>query len=217
MDLEIQKLSPELCSDYLTYFDQMREEDYEDFTGCYCVWYHWCEQHETERATYEKAGGNSFKRELAMRLINEGKLQGYLAYQNGQVIGWVNTNDKESYDRLSRINYPELWQIEDSLGQSQQKEKVKSIVCYSIAPEFRRQGIAGKLLERVYEDARQEGYDYVEAYPSLETENIHRNYHGPLGMYEKQGFQVVKEFDDAVIVRKSTSVKRISKMIKNTF
>lgn len=202
MDLKIQKLSPELCSDYLTYFDQMREEDYEEFTGCYCVWYHWCEQNVGEKEAYEKAGKNCYNRELAKRLINKDMLQGYLAYHNNQVIGWVNANEKENYARLNRETRPELWQMEDSSFPKQQKERVKSIVCYSIAPEFRRQGIAGKLLERVCEDAEQEGYLCIEAYPGLGTENVHRNYHGPLSMYEKQGFQIVKELDGEVIVRK---------------
>lgn len=205
MELEIQKLSVDLCSDYLRYFDQMREEDYEEFTGCYCVWYHWCEQYESKRVSYEKSGGSCFKRDLARRLINEGKLQGYLAYSNAQVVGWVNANDKENYDRLSRVNRPELWEFKESIAPNQQEPKVKSIVCYSIAPEFRRQGIAGNLLERICKDAKRDGYDYVEAYPGLGSDNVHRNYHGPLAMYEKQGFHMVKELDGEVIVRKDVS------------
>lgn len=184
------------------YFDLMRIEDYEEFTGCYCVWYHWCEQFESERLSYEKAGGNCFKRDLARQLISKGKLQGYLAYSNGQVVGWVNANEKENYAKLSRENRPELWECKECNAPNPQEWKVKSIVCYSIAPEFRRQGIAGKLLERICEDAKRDGYDYVEAYPSLGSGNIHKNYHGPLTMYEKQGFHMMKELDGEVIVRK---------------
>jgi GNAT superfamily N-acetyltransferase len=82
------------------------------------------------------------------------------------------------------------------------QDKVKAIVCYTIAPRMRQKGIATQLLQRVCEEAAAEGYTYVEAYPGTGNENIHRNYHGPYSLYEKIGFSLHKELEDLSIVRK---------------
>ena len=42
---------------------------------------------------------------------------------------------------------------------------VKSVFCYAIAPKMKRKGFATSLLERVCDDALQDGFDFVKAYP----------------------------------------------------
>lgn len=59
-----------------------------------------------------------------------------------------------------------------------------------------------KLLEKVCEDALQEGYTYVEAYPMKSYENIQRNYHGSIELYHKFNFTLVKELEYEYLVRK---------------
>ena len=44
--------------------------------------------------------------------------------------------------------------------------KVKSVLCFAIAPQMRGQGVATQLLKRVCEDAEADAYDFVEAYPN---------------------------------------------------
>lgn len=195
MNIEIKKLSPELADDYISYFDHLDFSHKPEWGGCYCVWYHWNDKLELESKDYKAAGGTCFNREVALRLIQKGMLQGYLAYSDGKVAGWCNCNNKASYDALKREKNPELWDETDD------RKKIKSIVCYTIAPAMRRQGVATQLLAKVCEDAKAEGYDFVEAYP--ETGEVSaQSYHGPYSIYEKNGFELHKDLGDMAVVRK---------------
>ena len=79
---------------------------------------------------------------------------------------------------------------------------VKSIFCFVIAPEMRRKGIAQLLLERVCQDAAQDGYDLVEAYPEKEFINECEDYQGPIELYKKSGFAVYHEAGQKFVMRK---------------
>jgi GNAT superfamily N-acetyltransferase len=115
---------------------------------------------------------------------------------DGTAAGWCNANDKVAYNSLRSEKWPELWE------EGTADEKIKAVVCYTIAPEMRRKGIATKLLAAVCEDARTEGYTCVEAYPEKCSANIIRSYHGPYDLYEKAGFTLHKDLKDIIIVRK---------------
>lgn len=196
MEIEINRLSPEIVDDYFYFFDHVAFTDGSDWAGCYCVWYHLADDHEAERVAFEDAHkGESYNRVLAKRLIRDGIIAGYLAYADGAVVGWCNVNDKTRYDRLSKEKCPELW--EDASAE----DKAKSVVCFTIAPNMRRRGVATALLEKACDDAAKEGYSYIEAYPSIGEVN-ERSYHGPLFLYQKLGFIQSNTTDDFSIVRK---------------
>ncbi len=199
MSIEIRKLSSEQTEDYIDFFDKVAFTDNEEWAGCYCLFYHWNDMLEEEQNSKNECDCLPFRRDLVVKFIKSGKLTGYLAYENGQVVGWVNANDKNSYDRLSPNKWPDIWDTMDS------GERVKSIVCYSIAPEQRRKGIAAKLLEKVCLDAKAEGYSCIEAYPGTDISNMQRNYHGPALLYEKQGFVLHKNLGEFLVVRKYLS------------
>ncbi|MGB4658977.1 MAG: GNAT family N-acetyltransferase [Mobilitalea sp.] len=196
MNLEIKKLSPELTEDYLYFFDNIAFTDNEEWAGCYCVDYQLTDTLKAERDNYNAPNGTSYNRDLAFQYIENNLLQGYLAYADGSVVGWCNANDKSSYPVLSKENRPELW--EDFTPSS----KVKTIVCFTIAPNMRRQGISTQLLNRVCKDASSEGYTYVEAYPETDPTNMQRHYHGPSTIYARNGFSTYKELGSESIVRK---------------
>jgi GNAT superfamily N-acetyltransferase len=60
---------------------------------------------------------------------------------------------------------------------------------------MKRNGIASRLLERVCQDAIQDGFDFVEAYPNKEfTSDI--DFTGPIEMYRKHGFTVSLETEE---------------------
>lgn len=80
--------------------------------------------------------------------------------------------------------------------------KVKSIFCFTIAPEMRRKGIATQLLKRVCLDATQESFDFVEAYPNKEFINEAEDFMGPAEVYKKSGFIVQYETDRQIVMRK---------------
>ncbi|SET54953.1 Acetyltransferase (GNAT) family protein [[Clostridium] polysaccharolyticum] len=70
--------------------------------------------------------------------------------------------------------------------------KLDDVTCFLIAPEERGKGIAQLILEKVCEDAKAEGYTYVEAYPFTDV-NFGFQFHGTRRMYEKSGFVEVQD------------------------
>ena len=79
--------------------------------------------------------------------------------------------------------------------------KVKSIFCYVVAPDMKKNGIATRLVEYVCNDATADGFDFVEAYPNVEYTPL--DCRGPLAMYEKCGFSKSTEREGRVVVRKA--------------
>lgn len=130
--------------------------------------------------------------------MERGVLQGYLAYQGNEVVGWCNANQKsecQNCDGWLRFMQP--------VGNDQPSLKIKSVFCFVIAPEMQRKGIATMLLERVCEDAKAEGFDMVEAYPNKSFLSVAYDFRGPNSMYQKLGFTVKKELSDIYVVQKS--------------
>lgn len=195
MEMEIKKLTPKVLDDYLEFFDNIAFSDGSEWSGCYCVWYHWKDELDEEWTKLDDNSKSDYNRNLAIKMINEGVLNGYLAYQDGKPIGWCNTNDRNQYDRLSINKRPDVWE------DVKLNEKVKSIVCFTVAPNMRKKGISKALLNRVCKDATKEGYIYVEGYPGI-SRTDERSYHGPITIFEKAGFSVVRELKSEAIVRK---------------
>ncbi|MDF2699917.1 MAG: GCN5-related N-acetyltransferase [Haloplasmataceae bacterium] len=189
MNIEIRKLTPELLEDYLYFFDTTPHSTNKLEHRCYCVC--WCNDDYTKKdfSTAEK------RRDIAIDYINGNNIQGYLAYLGNKVIGWCNTNTKSDCYKCCS------WQM--FMGEIRKdNSKVKSVFCFTIAPEFRGQGIASLLLERVCKDAREEGFDFVEAYPNIEFINTEDDFMGPIKLYEKCGFTSYYEANNRVIMRK---------------
>ena len=192
MNLEIKKLTVDLLEDWLYYFDNVAFSDNDEWEGCYCMCYHYNKTLNSRKAWNCSKADAPFNRSCAVDLITKGKMKGYLAYENGQVVGWCNTNDKEAYDNVNfKLPFCDI----------DRDHKVKSIVCFSISPDARRKGVASAILEKVCEDAAAQGYDYVEAYPFQHDDN--NAYHGPQAMYEKHGFERCESYSGCIIFRKA--------------
>lgn len=80
--------------------------------------------------------------------------------------------------------------------------KIKSIVCFEIAPAYRGKGIATALLKRVCDDAKKDGYDMVEAYPVVRDQFEPLDFTGPIHLYEKAGFVRVARQGQMVVMQK---------------
>ena len=97
------------------------------------------------------------------------------------------SNERLNYYRTGEFDLrtpPEDEEATNCSGRGQ----VKAIVCFEIAPDYRGKGIASMLLERVCEDAKAEGFKYVEAYPVKDGGYMGMAFTGPMHMYEKAGF-----------------------------
>jgi GNAT superfamily N-acetyltransferase len=196
MDIEIRELSPTLLDDYLNYFDRVAFTDHPEWSGCYCVHFHWNDSLELQSNVLGGIGEKTFNRKLAANFISNGTINGYLAYLDGTVVGWCNANDKSAFDGLAKEKCPELW------DDSRTSYNVKSVVCFLISPDMRGKGIATQLLNRVCLDAAAQGFSYVEAYPHLNESDTFVNHHGPYSLYHKSGFILYKDLNGPVIVRK---------------
>lgn len=116
-----------------------------------------------------------------------------MAFADGVSIGWCNANDK--------ANFPE----ESGNGArfyAPAKKREKVVACFEIAPEFRGKGVATALLQRVIDDAKNEGYIAVEGFPVVRNERYEWDSTGPVRLFEKAGFSKVSEKDGRTVMRK---------------
>ncbi len=81
--------------------------------------------------------------------------------------------------------------------------KVKSVFCFLVAPDFRRKGITKLLLEHACQDAAQDGFDFIEAYPKKEFSGAAEDFMGPAELFRKSGFVVCGETEDKLVMKKS--------------
>jgi ribosomal protein S18 acetylase RimI-like enzyme len=77
-----------------------------------------------------------------------------------------------------------------------------AIVCFVIAPAYRGQGVARKLLDGACDLLRKAGMSRVEAYPPNGARSAAGSYHGRLSMYLDAGFEQVRESERYIVVRK---------------
>ncbi len=194
MRVEIRRLEPALLEDYLEFFDNAAFTDHPEWSWCYCTFYHLGKADEKRLdAGYAGRFNRDVLRNVAIGLIKERRLNGYLAYDGGRVVGWCNAADKKNFKKLCENR--EVWEDGETLP-------VKSIVCFIVAPEYRRRGIAAALLAHIVEHAASEGFKVLEAYPAIGDLDCYSHYHGHPEMYEKSGFYCHKSLGEYAVYRK---------------
>jgi len=191
MELEIKKLTPDLVEQYLHFFDVTPHDTNRDEDKCYCAYW-----------SSANSSGKDFsnalsRRNIAKQYVQEGHIQGYLAFLNGEIVGWCNTNTKKNCVNCEGWKY-----LATFVENEDNNLKGKSIFCFVVKPELRRQKIATKLLMKIIEDAKQEGYDYLEAYPYVETLGFASDFGGYVSMYQQFGFEIYANIDGKVVMRK---------------
>jgi len=87
------------------------------------------------------------------------------------------------------------------VGEDKDDEKIKSIFCFTIAPDYRRKGVASRLLEYVCNDSKADGYNFVEVFTRKEFAND--GFRGVFEMYGKHGFCIHAERDGKVVMRRA--------------
>ena len=138
------------------------------------------------------------RRAVAIDYVNHGMIQGYLAYEDGRVVGWCNANRKA--DCMDCVGWRE--EISSEPHDRGEAQKIKSVFCFTVDPDKRGQGIAEALLRQVIADAGEERYDLVEGYPNRGESDMYYDYVGPVKLYEKLGFSVTGETQRGYIVQK---------------
>lgn len=193
MKLTIKQLLPELANDYFDFFENRAFTDDPPYR-CYCQMYQMTK--EQAQAAIDNANGADMglvSRNVAEQQIKSGILRGYLAFDGDVAIGWCNANDKANFP-------PEGCTGEHFFVPAEKREK--AVVCFEIAPEYRGKGVATALLQRVINDATEEGYIAVEGFPVLRSERYEWDCTGPVRLFEKAGFIKISEKDGKAVMRK---------------
>lgn len=208
MELVIRALTSANAADFFDFFDNRAFSDGSPYAPCYCNCFHLTADEVSGgvqvRADALGGGYDGIKtalRESAAELIGKGVLRGYMAYEAGNVVGWCNANDRQSYIRVGPFD-PWSRSEGDLYISPGERGEIKSIVCFEIAPDCRGRGIAKALLQRVCEDAKTEGYGFVEGYAQEAEAFSELDFTGPAAMYRKAGFEEVQRWGKTIVVRK---------------
>ncbi|MCL1788137.1 MAG: GNAT family N-acetyltransferase [Defluviitaleaceae bacterium] len=201
MNIKIQKLTLALAEDYARFFDATYHWG-SDETKCYCIT--WCCDN-----VYNNGGAHWYasadeRRLHGIQRVLDGDIQGYLAYLDGEIVGWCNANTKA--DLQACVEYLRT-HGGVPMEACRPDEKVKLISCFTVAPKVLRMGVATQLLEYVCQDAAADGFDFVEAFPNKKLDDATKDHRGPLLMYEKCGFTKHAEKDGKVVMRKVLSCR----------
>jgi len=151
-------------------------------SGCWCMWWR-LSHHEFRSTTPEE------HRAALEALTQTGAPVGLLAYADGKPVGWVSVAPREQYRRFYETK-TRTWQIIDD-------RPVWCIVCFFIAPGWRRKGAGSALLAAAVAYAREHGALTLEASP---VEPARKNasplsiYYGTAAMFQKAGFSEVARF-----------------------
>jgi ribosomal protein S18 acetylase RimI-like enzyme len=184
--IDVRPLTPAMRQQYVDYFEGPAFCDNPVWARCYCLSYHLGEDLETSES--RSAASNRAQRSAQ---IDRGEASGVLAFADERIVGWCNASPRATLPLLDRY-FP-----------TDDPENTGSIVCYVIAPRYRGQGIARKLLDGAEKMLRDRGLRWIEAYPPKGARTDAGSYHGKLSMYLDAGFEQVSENDRYVTVRKA--------------
>jgi len=186
----IKPLRPELHDDLLHFFDVIAFADNPHWAKCFCMYF--------MRSSGEEHEGKTKQQNRADRseIVRTGMGNGLLAYRLGRVVGWCHAAPKPQLPLLA------------SWDEANAKDaKTGAVVCFMVAPDARRQGVATALLDAACDYLKGRGMTQVEAYPPLTSPDDpalwpRRNYHGPLSMFLTAGFKEVGRTQWAITVRR---------------
>ncbi len=181
-DVTVRPISPDQHDPVMRYFDLVAYADNPNWSKCFCM----------ERLVDDyEARTKQENRHDRSELIRSARANGLVAYRLGRVVGWCHAAPK-----IELKNVP--GDVDATTG---------AIVCFVVAPDQRRQGIATTLLDAALEHLRGRGMRSVEAYPYRGGADgdrwMYSNYLGPLSMYLKAGFEVAGESEHSHIVRRA--------------
>ncbi|HPJ02945.1 MAG TPA: GNAT family N-acetyltransferase [Candidatus Limiplasma sp.] len=188
MPYDIRPLTTQRVDDFFTFFDHVAFADHPEWgCDCYCCYYH-----AESKAEWDITTG-AVNQVTARKMILSGRMRGLLAFDGDLPVGWCH------YDLLknlpgARLFYGDLASADDERA---------LIACFTIAQKYRRRGIADQLLRTALSDLKAMGVKTVEAYPAVATGSDEHNYHGPLALYEKHGFVLIRKTGNNILVEKA--------------
>jgi len=184
-EVTVHPVSVDRVADWLLFFDRDAFPDNPDWASCYCVEPHVPGTPELERPWRET-------RAMMAQRFRDRTTFGYLAYVDDRPAGWVNASLRSDYG---------LYRSVDPDGP--EPSSVIGISCFTIAPPYRRHGLASALLDRVIADAPGRGASWIEAYPRNDPDSGDAaRFRGPRAMYDARGFEPVEVRERDTVVRR---------------
>jgi GNAT superfamily N-acetyltransferase len=124
--------------------------------GCWCMWWR------VPRGGKLWAEAKGAKNRAAFRkLVEQGSVQGILAFSGQQPVGWCSFGPRHAFPRLERVKaFKRSW-----------AEQTWSINCFYVPRAWRGSGIARRLVEEATKLAFQSGASEVEGYPVMPAES----------------------------------------------
>lgn len=194
-DLVIEPITPQRREDYLRFFDHERGPAFADnpkWAKCYCHFYH--VPRSIDWGSFDAAANR-----VAMSArIEVGEMEGFLAYAGNEVVGWINAQ------ALHKL--PHCWARLDVVPPASDlpAHEIAAVVCFVIAPAYRRRGVARALLAGALDNLAARGIRRVYAFPFNAGDDTAptAHYHGPRALFEAAGFVPLLEREDLALMAK---------------
>jgi GNAT superfamily N-acetyltransferase len=142
----------------------------------------WCQAWRIEKDEHWGDVKGAPAKERLRRGIESGTAFGILAFDGETPIGWCTYGPRTSFPRLGRAR---SLRCEDAAD-------VWSIPCFFVLRTYRRQGVAGVLLDRALRAMRERGATIAEGYPSAPNKDGSTiaafSWTGTTSLFEKAGF-----------------------------
>lgn len=174
--ITIDPLIPGSAGAFFRFFDGEAFADNPEWAGCYCRFPFF----DHARGSWDEQSAADNRAGTAARIARRG-MQGYLARAEGQVVGWVNAGPSRLYP-AANLGGPDLT-----------GERIGHILCFVVAPSWRRRGVARALLDAACQGLKVQGMTHAQANPRRAAVGDAANHHGPLALYLDAGFSLHAE------------------------
>jgi len=165
MKLEFHPVTKERWPDFESLFESKGSPH-----NCWCTAWRYVEKKGA------KPGKNEKKTSIKTSISNNIPI-GIMAYSNNEPIAWCSIAPRETYR---------------SLGGEVSKKNVWSLVCFFIKRAFRNNGISKLLLTEAIKYAKENGAEFIEAYP-VEPDSPSYRFMGFIHTFEKANFKFIKK------------------------
>jgi GNAT superfamily N-acetyltransferase len=184
--IEIRQLGPALLQDFLRFFDGEAFADNPKWGFCFCQFLY------VDHAKVDWAARSvQANRAAACDRICTNRMEGYIAYRDGNPIGWCNAAPRTMMDSFADEPDPDA-------------ARMGEITCFVVAKAHRRSGVATALLQAACDGLKARGLEIAEALPNAEALSDAQHHFGPLSMYLAAGFQIHRAAEGGrVVVRRS--------------
>ncbi len=198
MDIKVERLDAARRDDFLWFFDHEGGPAFADHPGwakCYCHFYH------VPKALRWPGLDAAANRTAMTARIEASEMDGFLAYAGGEVVGWLNAQPSSKLRHCAArmgIALPPL---------PVPAHEAAAIVCFVVAPRWRRRGVARALLRGALASFAARGLRVVDAFPFKAGASAAPadHYHGPPSLFREAGFAVLAEHADLTVMRKHLS------------